>query len=120
LSNDDAMEYSDAVKLTAEIRRKQACGITERTNEMEMSDMTETEREGDTTKDGWEVGPLHEPTKETVAPKKLLASRNAMYRREAFSEKHNINASDAELQSCSKEQAHSMSADCRYRDVIRS
>ena len=71
----DAVEYSDAVKLTAEILRKQACGIGERTNEMEMSDMTETEREGDTTKDGREVGLIHEPKKETVAPKRLLAKR---------------------------------------------
>lgn len=70
------MEYSDAVKFTAEILRKQACGIGERTNEMEMSDMTETEREGDTIKDGREVvSPLHEPKKETVAPKRLLTKQ---------------------------------------------
>jgi hypothetical protein len=77
LPNDDAVESSDAVKLTAEILRKQACGIGERTNEMgiEMSDMTETEREGDTIEYGWEAGPLHEPKKEIVAPKRLSEKR---------------------------------------------
>ncbi|KAF3049111.1 hypothetical protein E8E11_008852 [Didymella keratinophila] len=54
LPNGDAVEYSDAVKLTAEILRKQVGGISERTNEMEMSDMTESEREGDAIKDGRE------------------------------------------------------------------
>lgn len=70
------MEYSDAVKLTAEILCKRACAIGERTNEMKTLDMTETEREGGTVKDGQEVGgPLHEPKKETVAPKRLLAKQ---------------------------------------------
>jgi hypothetical protein len=61
------------VKLTAEILRKQACGIGERTNEMDVSGMTETEREGDTIEYGREAGPLHEPKKERMAPKRLLA-----------------------------------------------
>jgi hypothetical protein len=64
------------VKLTGEILRKQAYGIGERTNEMEMSGMTETEREGDIIKycrEGY--SPLHEPKKEIVAPKRLLEKR---------------------------------------------
>lgn len=76
LPDDDTVEYSDAVKLTAEILRKQACNIGERTDRAEKSEMTENEQEGEATKDDRNVNvPLHEPKKETAASKRLLTKR---------------------------------------------
>ncbi|KAF3037146.1 hypothetical protein E8E11_003769 [Didymella keratinophila] len=76
LPDDDAVEYSNAVKLTVETLRKQACSTGERTNGTEMSEMAETEREGETTKDDWEADSCdHKPKKATVAPKRLSTKR---------------------------------------------